>query len=96
MRTTIAKSEKEMAEMARAKRLPIPKALNFSQALKVAKRLFGAKARIWHNNRDVVEVGVQGATGRVVLAVGVDFNDAIQKAKDAAKASKQATQGTKG
>lgn len=96
MRTTIAKSEKEMAEMERLKRLPIPKPLNFSQALKVAKRLFGVKARIWHNNRETVEVGLQGNEGRVVLAVGASFDDALKKAKDAVKAAKQAAKPTQG
>lgn len=82
MRTTIAKSKKEMAQMAKAKKAPPPKPLNFSQALKVMKKLFGAKARIWHNNRDKVEVGLQEGNERVILLVGTDFSDVVKKAKE--------------
>lgn len=85
MRTTIAKTEKELARE-RQKKIVVPtKELNYSQALKQAKKLLGPNARLWHNHRNQVELGLESAKQKTVLFVGNSFTEVIKKAKESKK-----------
>ncbi|NDD54467.1 hypothetical protein EBZ39_11425 [bacterium] len=57
---------------------PIKKEISYSQALREAKQILGAQARVWHNNRAQVEVGFQLSDGRDIRSTGATFREAIE------------------
>lgn len=59
----------------------IKKEITYSEALKEAKKLLGPNARVWHNNRSQIEIGLQFSSHREIKSVGNTFFEAVENLK---------------